>query len=86
MGVIGLMKIGQHAWKQPSAHSVCESKGAREAELKSKLGETDIPEGCVDRVAYECVKKKAWEDIFEGDIWLIHLNPTHWFLHSVGEA
>ncbi len=64
MGVTGLMKIGQHAWKQPSAHRVCESKGAREAELKSKLGETDIPEGCVDRVAYECVKKKAWEDIF----------------------
>lgn len=65
MGVTGLMKIGQHAWKQPSAHSVCESqKARREGELKSKLGETDIPEGCIDRVAYECVKKKAWEDIF----------------------
>lgn len=38
--------------------------GGRETELKSKLEETDIPKGCVDRVAYECVKKKAWEDIF----------------------
>lgn len=39
-------------------------RGTRETKLKSKLEETDIPEGCVDRVAYECVKKKAWEDIF----------------------
>ncbi len=39
-------------------------RGARGAELKSKLEETDIPEGCVDRDAYECVKKKVWEDIF----------------------
>jgi len=62
-------------------------KMAREAGLKSKLEETDISEGCVDRVAYECVEKESLGGhFFEGDIWLIHLNPTHWFLHSVGEA
>lgn len=77
MVVTGLMKIGQHALKQPSAH-VCESLGGVRGwggyELKSKLGETDVPEGCLDRDAYERVKKESLGGrFFEGDIWLIHL-------------